>query len=65
MQFPEALDARVQIISMYGQLLRETRFERTSEIQMDIPLEAYPDGVFFIRVVAGNKSRTERLIRTH
>ncbi|MBK8655132.1 MAG: T9SS type A sorting domain-containing protein [Haliscomenobacter sp.] len=63
-QFPEALDAQVQIISMYGQLLRETRFGRTSEIQMDIPLEAYPGGVFFIRVVAGNKSRTERLIRT-
>lgn len=63
-QFPEALDAQVQIISMYGQLLRETRFGRTSEIQMDIPLETYPGGVFFIRVVAGNKSRTERLIRT-
>jgi len=64
-QFPEATDAVVQVLSLYGQTLQQTRFSKTSRIDLDIPLASQPAGIYLIRVLANGKSRTEKLTLIH
>jgi hypothetical protein len=59
--FPEATPATIQVISLYGQVLQEARFNRSAQINMDIHLNTQPDGLYFIRILANGKSRTEKL----
>ena len=62
MEFPEATDAVVQVVSLFGQVLQESRFNRVTQVATDIQLQNQPDGLYLVRILAGGKSRTEKLV---
>lgn len=64
-QFPESTEVVVQVLSLYGQVLQQTRFSRTTQLALDIPLVNQPAGIYLVRVLANGKSRTEKLTLIH
>ena len=62
MELPESTDVVVQVVSLFGQVLQEARFNRTTQVAADIQLQNQPDGLYLVRIMAGGKSRTEKLV---
>jgi hypothetical protein len=62
-QFAKPVDARIQLISLTGQILFETFSNNVSQADYQIDLGSYPDGLYFIRIIVGNEVKTLKLIR--
>jgi hypothetical protein len=62
MEFPESTDAVVQVVSLFGQVLQESRFNQVNQVATDIQLQNQPDGLYLVRILAGGRSRTEKLV---
>lgn len=58
----EPMDLLLQIFSPFGQALQNIRFQRTDHLFREIDLSAYPPGIYFLRLSAGDKIRTEKLL---
>ena len=61
--FAEAVDARIQVVSMVGQVLFEQVERNITESTYDIDLNPYADGMYLVRIIVDNKVHTEKLIR--
>ena len=62
-EFAEAVDARIQVVNMVGQVLFERIENNVTQGSYDIDLNPYADGMYLVRIIVENKVHTEKLIR--
>jgi hypothetical protein len=63
MTFSKTVDVQVQIINMMGQILFETSIGKTMEEKVELNLENYPDGMYFVRVKVDSQSIVKKLMK--
>jgi hypothetical protein len=63
MTFSKTVDVQVQIINMMGQILFETSIGKTMEEKVELNLENYPDGMYFVRVKVDSQTIVKKLMK--
>ena len=65
MTFSKTVDVQVQIINIMGQILFETSIGKTMEEKVELNLENYPDGMYFVRVKVDSQTIVKKLMKNH
>lgn len=65
MTFSKTVDVQVQVINMMGQILFETSIGKTMEEKVELNLENYPDGMYFVRVKVDSQTIVKKLMKSH
>jgi|GEM_PF-236718 len=63
MTFSKTVDVQIQIINMMGQILFETSIGKTMEEKVELNLENYPDGMYFVRVKVDSQTIVKKLMK--
>lgn len=56
-------DVEIRLTNMMGQLLFVQDLKRVSEASIDLDLNSYPSGIYFVSVWAEDKVRTQKLVK--
>lgn len=62
LQFTEAVNVQVQVVNMVGQVMFHQRASRVQELNYNLDLNNYSEGMYFVRVLVGNQVHTKKLI---
>ena len=65
MAFSKTVDVQVQVINVMGQILFETSIGKTMEEKVELNLENYPDGMYFVRVKVDSQTIVKKLMKNH
>lgn len=65
MTFSKTTDVQVQVINMMGQILFETSIGKVMEEKVELNLENYPDGMYFVRVKVDGQTIVKKLMKNH
>ncbi|NUO02156.1 MAG: T9SS type A sorting domain-containing protein [Saprospiraceae bacterium] len=63
--FRETTDARITLLNNVGQVLFETRDQNVREGNYRLDLSNLDGGLYLVRIVAGGKVHTEKLVKMH
>ncbi|MEZ5040660.1 MAG: T9SS type A sorting domain-containing protein [Saprospiraceae bacterium] len=61
--FTSSVDAQVEVFNLYGQRISQQAFLRTNTIHYPIALNAYPGGLYLIRLRVDGQVNTLRLVK--
>ncbi len=64
-QLTETNDLRLELFSSLGQPLFQRKMGRVDELRQSVDLSDYPAGIYFLRVWAGDRSQTLRVIKSN
>jgi len=65
MTFAKTVDVQVQVINVMGQILFETSIGKTMEEKVELNLENYPDGMYFVRVKVDSQTIVKKLMKNN
>ena len=63
MTFSKSVDVHIHIINTVGQILFETSAVNTTEEKIELDLNDYPSGMYFIRIQADNQTVIKKLMK--
>jgi len=65
MTFSKTVDVQVQVLNVMGQVLFETSVGKTTEEKLELNLEKYPDGMYFVRIKVDDQTIVKKLMKNH
>ncbi len=65
MTFSKTVDVHVQVLNVMGQILFETSVGEIMEEKVELNLENYPDGMYFVRVKVDSQTIVKKLMKNH
>ncbi|MEM6964076.1 MAG: fibronectin type III domain-containing protein [Bacteroidota bacterium] len=64
MEFSQTVEVKVEMINMMGQIIFETASFKTNQEQLELDLQKYPDGMYFVRVKVNEQSVVKKLMKS-
>lgn len=64
MSFSKSVDVQVQVINMIGQILFETSISNTTAQELELDLQDYSDGMYFVRIKVDDQTTVKKLMKS-
>ena len=65
MTFSKTVDVHIQVLNIMGQILFEKPIGKVMEEKVELNLENYPDGMYFVRVKVDSQTIVKKLMKNH